>query len=86
MKITRSQLHSIIKEELEKVMDEDRRLPDTDYELYGQLLTLTKELVLLFITEYTTYLKWIGLVTVKSWIMSAEKLDTIEFQNQKAKI
>ena len=33
MKITRSQLHSIIKEELEKVMDEDRRLPDTDYEL-----------------------------------------------------
>ena len=44
MKITRSQLHSIIKEELENVMDKDRDLPDTDYELYGQLLALTKEL------------------------------------------
>lgn len=44
MKITKAQLQSIIKEELEKVMDEGRDLPATDFELYGQLLDLTEEL------------------------------------------
>ena len=44
MKITKAQLQSIIKEELEKVMDEGRDLPATDFELYGQLLDLTKKL------------------------------------------
>ncbi len=44
MKITKAQLKKLIKEELEKTMGEDRDLAATDFELYGQLLDLTKNL------------------------------------------
>lgn len=44
MKITKAQLKKLIKEELEKTMGEGRDLAATDFELYGQLLDLTKNL------------------------------------------